>query len=237
MPPLLGSELNVTGRPDVAAAEIVYAEPPTTASAGGVDVKTIACASCDGAGTGVGCGAGNGAGRGATGVVGGGACGCFGVVTLASGGKAGCDEDGGALDASGGDATGAGGAGGAGGAAPAAPAFAAPAASDVPSTCRRESSGIASAANFALCCARASAGERLVREFVGRSSMPRSALCSEIETPESALPPSPGMRCRPGIASATHIAQATVPTASCASERNAARGRLGETSRSTMRRS
>ena len=43
MPALLGAAANVTARPDVAVADTVYAGSPTSALAGGVELKLIAC--------------------------------------------------------------------------------------------------------------------------------------------------------------------------------------------------
>ena len=43
MPALLPAAANTTARPELADAVTVYAEPPTTAPAGAVDVKWIVC--------------------------------------------------------------------------------------------------------------------------------------------------------------------------------------------------
>ena len=43
MPALLGDAVNVTGRPEVAVADTVYAGSPANAPAGDVELKLIAC--------------------------------------------------------------------------------------------------------------------------------------------------------------------------------------------------
>ena len=84
MPALEGSAENATGRPEEAFADTAYVAPPTTAFAGGADVKAIVCIA----------GAGAGAGAGATGGVGGAAggdvCGGWGAGCV-------CTGDGGVL--------------------------------------------------------------------------------------------------------------------------------------------
>ena len=50
MPALAAARVKVTARPELAVAVTVYDDPPTTAPAGGVDVKVIVCTLWDGAG-------------------------------------------------------------------------------------------------------------------------------------------------------------------------------------------
>ena len=184
MPELEGSAESATGRPEPAVAETTYGAAPTIAPAGGVEAKTIVCRARPGA-TG---GAGGEGGLGVTLPPGtcceAGACGgCTGVAEgltsetgCGCGGAAGacCDDACGDADCCGGAAV-------------------------LPRSSARGSSGVTSDSLADAPCKRNRSCER--RSWVGvspsaraaavtaaddgrplESSMPRSALCSEIAT-------------------------------------------------------
>jgi hypothetical protein len=89
---------------------------------------------------------------------------------------------------------------------------------------KRALSGTASATSRVR-RARNNAGDSCPLASALCSSIPSSALCSEIDTLASAVPPSPASRCKLGNASAIHIAHAPVPPTSCTTVASARRRR------------
>jgi hypothetical protein len=228
MPELEESAEKATVRPELALAETRYVTTPTTAFAGGVEVKAIVCRLRAGDGDGAGgvgvaggtTGFGTCGGRGAGGVRSGGngkstsgACGCVGVT------GAGCD-----------------GADGPAAGAPRARGSSCVTSAPVADAPRKRNRSCDS-----NCCVGVSpSARREARNDTedGRplvSSMPSSALCNEIATLVFARSPIPGSNCRPGSASPIHNAHATAATHTCALDFNAALSRPERTGRSSRR--